>query len=109
MKMINAYIKPHRLNSVTKALKKVRRLRGMSVVEVKGFGRKSEDDTSHPIVDDLMDFAKYSKIEIFCHDDIAEEVVGLINKNAYTGLRGDGKIYVSEVDGAFKIGKGRIS
>ena len=109
MKMINAYIKPHKLHNVTGALKKVKQLRGMSVVDVKGFGRKSEDEISHPIVDDLMDFAGYSKIEIFCHDDIAEDVVDIIDKYAYTGLRGDGKIYVSHVDGAYKIGKGRIS
>ncbi len=108
MKKINAYIKPHKLNDVTQALQKVKRLRGMSVVEVKGFGRKDEDDRSHPLVDNLMDFARYSKIEIFCHDDLAGELVSIIDKNAYTGLRGDGKIYVSDVDSALKIGKGRI-
>ncbi len=56
-----------------------------------------------------MDFAQYAKIEIFCDDDLADEIVLLIEKNAYTGLRGDGKIYVSQVDKSFKIGKGQIS
>jgi nitrogen regulatory protein PII len=108
MKEIRAYIKPHKLNDVTSALQKVQRLRGMSVVEVKGFGRRGEKDARHPIVDDLMDFARYSKIEIFCYDDLVEELVAVIEKNAYTGLRGDGKIYVSDVERAFKIGRGEI-
>ena len=108
MKEIRAYIKPHKLNDDTQALQKVDRLRGMSVADVKGFGRKGEDDRSHTVVDDLMDFARYSKIEIFCEDDLSDEIVSLIEKNAYTGLRGDGKIYVSEVHSAFKIGKGKI-
>ena len=109
MKKISAYIKLHKIDDVTQALKKVEGLRGMSVLNVKGFGRRGEDDASYSSVDDLMDFARYAKIELFCHDDLAGELVTLIDKNAYTGLRGDGKIYVSDVDSAFKIGKGKIS
>ena len=107
MKQINAYIKPHKLDDVTRALQKVERLRGMSVVEVKGFGRKDENDTHHP-VDDLKDFARYSKVEIFCPEDLVEELASIIENNAYTGLRGDGKIYVFDVERAYKIGKGKI-
>jgi nitrogen regulatory protein PII len=107
MKEIKAYIKPHKLNDVTLALNKVEKLGGMSVVDVKGFGRKGKDDSSHPVVDDLMDFARYIKIEIFCHDDLVEEIISLIEENAYTGLRGDGKIYVSDVYSEFKIGSGK--
>ncbi len=106
MKEIKAYIKPHKLPSVTQALKKVEHLGGMTVVNVKGFGRRSKNDEIHPIVDDLMDFAPYVKIEIFCHDRFLEEIVSLIDKNAFTGLRGDGKIYVSNVEKEIKIGKG---
>jgi nitrogen regulatory protein P-II 1 len=108
MKEINAYIKPHKLQNVARALQKVEGLRGMSVMDVKGFGRRGEHDAYHPAVDDLMDFARYSKIEIFCRDDLAEELVAVIEQHAYTGLRGDGKIYVSAIEKAFKIGKGRI-
>jgi nitrogen regulatory protein PII len=107
MKQIKAYIKPHKLDDVTRSLQKEKRLRGMSVVEVKGFGRRDEDD-SHQPVDDLKDFARYSKIEIFCPEDLVEELVSIIEKNAYTGLRGDGKIYVLDVERAYKIGKGKI-
>jgi nitrogen regulatory protein PII len=109
MKQINAYIKPHKLNDVAQALEKIKRLRGMSVIKVEGFGRRGENDSYYPGVDDLMNFAQYAKIEIFCDDDLADEIVLLIEKNAYTGLRGDGKIYVSQVDKSFKIGKGQIS
>jgi nitrogen regulatory protein P-II 1 len=108
MKEIKAYIKPHKLHDVARALQKVEGIRGMSVVGVKGFGRRNDDDAYHPVVDDLMDFARYSMIEIFCHDNLAEKLVTVIEKHAYTGLRGDGKIYVSTIDKAFKIGKGRI-
>ncbi len=108
MKEIKAYVKPHKLNDVTQALKKVEGLRGMSVLDVQGFGRRGVDDSCHPVVDDLLDFARYTKIEIFCDDGLVDELVALIDGNACTGLRGDGKIYVSDVDIAFKIGKGKI-
>ena len=89
MKQIKAYIKPHKLDDVTRALQKVERLRGMSVVEVKGFGRRDEDDIHHP-VDDLKDFARYSKIEIFCPENLVEGLISVIENNAYTGLRARG-------------------
>ncbi|NOZ25885.1 MAG: P-II family nitrogen regulator [Nitrospirae bacterium] len=109
MKEIKAYIKPHKLSEVTMALQKIKRLRGMSVTGIKGFGRRDEEEDSvHPVVDDLMDFAPYVKIEIFCHDDLVDLLVSVIEEKAYTGLRGDGKIYVSSVDKAFKIGSGEI-
>ena len=108
MKKIEAYIKTHKLSEVSMALLKVERLRGMSSVEVKGFGRKNGKDVHRSVVNDLMDFAKYIKIEVFCHDDLADEIVSTINRTACTGLRGDGKIYVSDVEKAFKIGKGEI-
>jgi nitrogen regulatory protein PII len=108
MKQIQAYIKPHRLNDVTMALQKMESLRGMTVTDVRGFGRREQKDAACPAVDELIDFAKYVKVEIFCEDSIVDEIVGIINRNAGTGLRGDGKIYVSDVSRAFKIGKGAI-
>jgi nitrogen regulatory protein PII len=108
MKQINAYIKPHRLTKVTMTLQKAKGLGGMTVFEVKGFGRRRESDPIRPVVDDLMDFAEYVKIEIFCPNDLAEELVSIINKAAYTGLRGDGKIFVLDVEKGYRIGKGEI-
>ncbi len=103
MKEINAYIKPHKLTDVSLALQNVEELCGMSIIEVKGFGRR-EKGSPHPVVDDLMDFAPYVKVEIFCHDELIEDVVSIIQKNAYTGLRGDGRIFVSHVEKEIKIG-----
>ncbi|MDQ5986343.1 MAG: Nitrogen regulatory protein P-II [Syntrophus sp. SKADARSKE-3] len=107
MKQIVAYIKPHILNDITLELRKIPELRGISVTEIKGFGRREGGDRYYD-VDDLMDFAPYLRIEIFCKNDLVDTVVSVIDKNAYTGLRGDGKIYVLNVDKAFKIGKGQI-
>ena len=109
MKKIEAYIKPLKLTDVTMALQKIEGLRGMSVLSARGFGRRENMDKQHIKIDDLMDFSEHIKIEIFCHDDLADEVVSAIDKNAATGLRGDGKIYVSDVAGAFKIGKGGVA
>lgn len=108
MKQIQAYIKPHKLNEVAMALQKLEGLRGMSVIDVRGFGRRAEKDASCLAVDELNDFAKYVKIEIFCSDELVDEIVSVIDRSARTGLRGDGKIYVTEVVKAVKIGKGGI-
>lgn len=108
MKEVVAYIKPHKLGEVTLALQKVKGLRGMTVAEVKGFGRREpQDPSSH--VDEIMDFARYTRIEIFCHDDLVEELLSVINRKAYTGLRGDGKIYVLDVEKSIKVGRGEIT
>ncbi len=108
MKQIQAYIKPHKLNDVAMALQKVEGLRGMTIMDVRGFGRREEKDASCPSVDELIDFAKYVKIEIFCEDALTNEIAAVIDRASRTGLRGDGKIYVSEVSRAYKIGRGEI-
>jgi len=108
MKEIIAYLKPHKLYEVTNALQKVKGLRGLSTAEVKGFGRKKERE-GHHVSDDLMDFAIYRRLEIFCDDNLADELVSIIDNAACTGLRGDGKIYVLDVVKAYKIGKGEIT
>ena len=109
MKQIQAYIKPHRLNDVTMALQKVKGLRGMSVLFARGFGCREGADKQWLKIDDLMDFSEHTKLEIFCNDDLVDMLVSVIDRTAQTGLRGDGKIYVSEVSRAYKIGKGDIN
>lgn len=106
MKEIKAYIKPHKLSKVTLALHKVKGLTGMSVVNVRGFGRGKAKDAPHRIVEDLVDYIPHVKIEIICVDDIVEEIVSIIEKSAHTGLKGDGKIYISEVYDAIRIQTG---
>lgn len=106
MKHIIAYIKPHRLSKVTLALHKIEGLSGMSVMDVRGFGRGHEKDEPHRIVEGLIDYVPHVKIEIICIDENVEKIVTTIEKEAHTGLHGDGKIYISPVEEAVRISSG---
>ncbi len=106
MKHIISYIKPHRLSKVTLALHKTEGLTGMTVLDVRGFGRGRGNDLPHRIVEDLIDYVPHVKIEIFCKDEMADKIIETIKREAHTGLRGDGKIYVSSVDDAVRISTG---
>ncbi|HDL00979.1 MAG TPA: P-II family nitrogen regulator [candidate division Zixibacteria bacterium] len=106
MKKIKAYIKSHRLSEVTLALHKVENLTGMSVTEVKGFGRECVSDDHQHHNDDPGDFLMISKIEIFCTDAMVDSLINTIEKAAHTGLCGDGKIYVLNVEQAIRISTG---
>ncbi len=106
MKEIKAYIKPHKLTAVTLALHKLEGLTGMSVVDVRGFGRGKAKDAPYRIVEDLVDYIPHVKIEIVCLDELVEDIVSTIENIAHTGLRGDGKIYVSSVEEAVRIATG---
>lgn len=107
MKEIKAYIKPHKLSDVTLALHHVEGLTGMSVSDVKGFGRGLAKNAPHSIREDLADNVPHVKIEIVCSDELVDEIVETIRKAAHTGLRGDGKIYVlAHVEEAVRISTG---
>jgi len=105
MKEIKAYIKPHKLSEVTLALHKVEGLTGMTVKDARGFGRgraKQTDGREHG----PADYSPCAEIQIVCADKLAGVIVSAIEKAAHTGLRGDGKIYVSEVKTAVRISTG---
>lgn len=105
MKMIVAFIKPDRLMDVTLALQEIDRLSGVSVSEVRGFGRgRGTDNTDR--LRQVIDFLPRVRIEIVCADELVERVVGAIERQARTGLRGDGKIFVSDVEAAVRISTG---
>ncbi len=97
MKEIKAYIKPHRLDEVTLALKGVKGLGGMSVMDACGFGRST---------DNIGDFIPHTRIEIVCRDGLVDEIVSVIEKAAHTGLKGDGIIYVTDVREVVRIETG---
>jgi nitrogen regulatory protein PII len=78
----------------------------MSVIDVRGFGRGRGKDAPTRIVEGLIDYIPHVKIELVCQDDMVGEVVSAIEKQAHTGLRGDGKIYVSSVEQAVRISTG---
>ena len=106
MKEIKAYIKPHMLSKVTRALQKIEELTGMSVVDVRGFGRGRAKGAPRGTDEDLLDYSLRMKIEIICKEERVEEIVSLIEKTAHTGLRGDGKIFVTPVEMAVRISTG---
>jgi len=100
MKRIDAFIKTHRLEKVSLALHHVRGFQCMTVAEVRGFGREDAPEW------DPADFHEVTRLEIFCPDELAEQIVTTIERAAHTGLEGDGKIYVSTVDMAVRISTG---
>lgn len=106
MQEIKAYIKQHKLEAVTLALHRVHGVTGMSVAEVRGFGRSKANTSANNPIDGAADFVKHVKVEVVCHDQYADEVVGVLKREAHTGLRGDGRIFVSDVRRAIRIEDG---
>jgi nitrogen regulatory protein P-II 2 len=100
-----AIIKPFMLDPVRDALTEVG-VQGMTVSEVKGFGRQKGHTEIYRGAEYAIDFLPKVKIEIAVSDDIAERVVETIQKAAATGKIGDGKIFVSEVLKAVRIRTG---
>lgn len=103
MKKIEAYIKTHRLDEVIERLHVIDNLTGVSVHEIKGFGRTRGKDEPVRIVDNTINWVPHVKLEIFCTDELKEQVIDAIVDGAHTGLRADGKIYVSPVEDAVRI------
>lgn len=103
MKEIKAYIKAFKLHDVTQALHKIEGLDGASVSEVRGFGRSKKATSGFDSEKSPSEFVKHVKVEVVCDDDVEEQVVDAIHKAAHTGLRGDGKIYVSDVNRGIRI------
>lgn len=86
------------------ALHKIEGLTGMSVVGVRGFGRSgTKEGGEHRIACEFAENLPHAKIEIVCRDDLVEPVVSAIQIAAHTGLRGDGKTYVTGVQSAIRI------
>jgi len=102
MKEIKAYIKKHKLNEVIRALRKIEGLTGMSVIDSCGYGV----GWGGPKGEEQIDCRPGVKVEIVCGDGLAEQVVATIEKAAHTGLKGDGKIYVGNIEQAVRISTG---
>ncbi|MBN2106863.1 MAG: P-II family nitrogen regulator [Deltaproteobacteria bacterium] len=106
MRKIEAYIKAHRLQEVVEHLHEIEGLTGVSIHDIQGFGRIRGQDEPVRIVDNAINWIPHVKIEIFCTTATKDRVVAAIMKGAHTGLRGDGKIYVSSVEEAIRISTG---
>jgi len=105
MKKIEAIIKPFKLDEVKDALHEIGQ-QGITVTEAKGFGRQKGHSESYRGAEYVVDFLPKVKIEIVLADDAVERAVEAIRKAAQTGRIGDGKIFVSNVEGAIRIRTG---
>jgi nitrogen regulatory protein P-II 1 len=105
MKKIEAFIKPFRLDEVKSALAQVQLL-GLSVSEVRGFGRQRGHSEVYRGAEYKVDFMPKIKVEVVVPDADMERAVDAILKGARTGQTGDGKIFVSEVLEAIRIRTG---
>lgn len=105
MKKIEAIIKPFKLDDVKKALSEVD-MKGMTVTEVKGFGRTGGKKEVYRGSAYVVDFVPKVKIEIVATDSQVQQVIDVIEKSAKTGSIGDGKIFVSNVEEAVRIRTG---
>ena len=105
MKKIEAVIKPFKLDEVKEALGEVG-VQGMTVIEVKGFGRQKGHTETYRGSEYTLEFLPKVKIEIVVDDTHAEPAVGAIIKAGRTGKIGDGKIFVSTLDEVHRIRTG---
>ena len=105
MKKIEAIIKPFKLSAVKEALHEIN-LSGMTVIEVKGFGRQRGQDGLNKEQDYSDEFHAKVKIEIIVEDDVAEKAIETIRNSSYSGKIGDGKIFVSNIDQVLRIRTG---
>ena len=107
MKMITAIIKPFKLDDVREALSEIG-IQGLTVSEVKGFGRQKGHTELYRGAEYVVDFLPKIKMEIGVPDDRVEAVVEMITKTANTGKIGDGKIFVTNVEQVIRIRTGEM-
>ncbi|MFO7285798.1 MAG: P-II family nitrogen regulator [Gammaproteobacteria bacterium] len=105
MKLITAVIKPFRLDDVRNALAEVG-IQGMTVTEVKGFGRQRGHTELYRGAEYVVDFLPKVKIEVAVADELAERVIEAIIESAKTGKVGDGKIFVTQLEQVYRIRTG---
>ena len=105
MKKIEAFIKPFKLDDVVEALSEVG-IGGLSVTEVKGFGRQKGRTEIYKGAEYVVDFLPKVKIEVILNDAESDGAVEAIQRAAQTGKIGDGKIFVSNIEQAVRIRTG---
>jgi nitrogen regulatory protein P-II 2 len=105
MKLVTCIIKPFKLDDVREALSEVG-VQGMTVIEVKGFGRQKGHTELYRGAEYVVDFLPKVKIEVALEDDLLDQVIEAITKAANTGKVGDGKIFVTTLDEVVRIRTG---
>ena len=109
MKIITAMVQPFMLSRVTSALEDIDAFPGMTVTDVRGFGREKASHARgapHRVVGDVGEYIKKERIEIVAPDDMADLIVETIVRAAHTGNPGDGKVFVWSVERAVRIQTG---
>jgi len=105
MKLVTAIIKPFKLDDVREALSEIG-VQGITVTEVKGFGRQKGHTELYRGAEYVVDFLPKVKIEIATTDDLVDQVLEAITKSANTGKIGDGKIFVVSLEQVIRIRTG---
>jgi len=105
MKLITAIVKPFKLDDVREALSDIG-VQGMTVTEVKGFGRQKGHTELYRGAEYVVDFLPKVKIEVAVDDGMLEQVIETITKSASTGKVGDGKIFVTNLEEVVRIRTG---
>lgn len=107
MKSVRAYIKKRKLSAVMTELQKIENFKGISITEGYGHGKGRGIETSdHHVVHETIPFLSNIMLEIVCSDELVNSIINAIEKKAHTGLKGDGKIFVFNVEEAVRISKG---
>jgi nitrogen regulatory protein P-II 2 len=105
MKMVTAIIKPFKLDEVREALSAIG-VQGITVTEVKGFGRQKGHTELYRGAEYVVDFLPKIKLEAAIKTDMLDQVIEAIEKSAQTGKIGDGKIFVAELEQVIRIRTG---
>lgn len=105
MKKIESIIRPHLLEAVKNALQKVG-VAGMTITEVKGYGRQKGHTETYRGIEYQIDFLPKVKIEVVLPEELASAAIDAIIKNAKTGKFGDGKIFVTDIEEVIRIRTG---
>lgn len=103
MKEIKAIIRPSKLLEVTEELHQIEGMPGVTVSEIRGFGKSRAKNAADRIIFEMVEFIPRIQLEVVVADEMVAQVVDLIQKHAHTGNTGDGKIFVSTVDEVVKI------
>ncbi len=107
MKLIMAVIKPFKLDEVREAISSIG-IEGMTVTEVKGFGRQKGHDEIYRGAEYTLNFLPKTKLEIAVNDDLVEKAIEAIKTTAHTGKIGDGKIFVYDISSVLRIRTGEL-
>jgi nitrogen regulatory protein P-II 1 len=103
MKEIKAIFRPSKLLEVTEELLKIEGLPGVTVSEIKGFGKSRARNARDKVLYEMVEFIPRIKLEVVVDDTMVDQIVGIIQHYAHTGNTGDGKIFIYEVRDVIRI------